>query len=1084
MAKGPFVSLHNHTELGSPMDGMNDTYELFKYAKQIDHPAIAITDHGSLAAHYDAWKASQKTGVKLIPGCEFYFTDDLTTKRNAHMVLLPKTELGYKTILRLNFEAFKNQSLGYMGKRTPRISWEHIEQFNQDIFCLTACSNGLLSKILIADNDEEKATCYMKRLQSIFQDRLFLEIQPHALKTEDGKVDQVRLNQTLMRLGHDNKIPYVVTCDAHYLDRDHAKYHDMMLAIKDKKAVDDPDRFKYGVEEMYLKTHEEIVDFFGKEVADTAMQNSLKIAEACQEPTYLSPKGPLLPKFPVKDEPSYSEFSKWKENNQQDLEEDKSYLRYKCIEGFNLKLSNLNQEDKKKYWNRILTELSVLEFRNFSSYMLIVADYINWAKENSISTGPARGSAAGSLVAYLVGITSIDPLKYDLVFERFHNKEKKSFPDIDSDFSDPGRVKDYIRQKYGEDRVASISNLSTTTPKVIIKDVARSLRLGGDKSSAFKISNAITAIMPDTKTIEEAVESSKQFADYMKRYPALYENSLKLQNLTRNWSVHAAGIVISDRPLYEVVPLRIDDKTGQVVTQWEKTRCEENGLIKMDLLGLKTLNVIDDTFRMIKQSTGENLTIDQIPLDDPETFKMISRGETAGVFQLEASLTPLCLKIKPDNVSVISDINALGRPSCNAEQRQSYIRRRFGVEQIKYRHKKLENSLKKTYGISLYEEAMMTLAKDCAGWDLNKSDNLRKITKLKGKDPDLVLKTEAEFIKDCMSYSKMTYQEASDIWEHEILPYGLYGFNRSHSLAYSHISVQTAWLKKHHPAQFMCALINSEDPNSDKVLEYLTECKKMGIKILPPDINNSGGQYRVIQDNNIVTGLTAVKGVGPTAIEEIEKCQPFTNLFDFFVRTNGRTIQKTVIQSLSKAGAFDSFSRTRKDIFDNYAKYRTKANNAAKQEKDISKIELPKEQEEWTRSEILMNEKEVLGRTLSGNLHEVYKNFFRMDSSLVTPLGKISSLPVKTKIKVEVILNSMIKEFTIKKGKNIGKKFAKYAIEDVHGNLGELTVWNDQYEKYRLMFKDGTPIKAICVVDEYLDQKSLSLATLEQIFGK
>ena len=915
---GKYVSLHNHTELGSPLDGMNDVKDLFVRAKEVGHPGVAVTDHGTMTAIYDAWKASQETGVKLIPGMEAYFTDDESEKKSYHLVLLAKNETGYRNILKLNYMSYQNQVSGFMGKKTPRISWRHIEEANEGVIALTACSNGLVGKTLITNQDVALAEKHMKRFHSIFKDRFFLELQPHALQAtqKDGKeVNQIKLNEAMLKYSNDFGIPYVITCDAHYRDKDHAKYHDFMLAIKDKKAVDDPDRFRYGVQDMYLKTEDEITEFFGKNIAHIGMRNTMSIYEACEIPSYIEPKGPVLPAYPVQYESDYKEFLEWKSKTKSTLSmsEDKAYLRYKCIEGFKDKLSHLTREEKEDYWDRVKMELGVLEDKNFSSYMLIVADYINWAKER-MPVGPARGcfipgskvilsngssrniedisigdcvishdgtanfvincltysideeivelefddgrkiqctkdheiftknrgwvaainltlddifvtysfidsifesniklkysssymykgnvhdltventhsynidgiavhnSAAGSLVAYLSGITEVDPIQYDLLFERFQNAQKKSFPDIDSDFSDPSLVKEYIKNKYGEDNVASISNWSTLSPKVAVKDVARSLRLGGDKSTAFTIANAITAAMPDVASVDEAIKMSDDVKKYMNKYPELYQYTKKLESLTRNWSVHAAGVVIGDRPLYEMAPLRIDEKDGKVVTQWEKTRCEDNGLIKMDILGVQTLTTINDTFKIIEETTGKKLTTADIDFSDKDVYKMIGRGETAGVFQLESSLTPLCMKIKPKDIEEISAINALGRPSCPPDQRAQYVNRKLGKEQIVYKHPSLERAQKKTYGITLYEEQMMIIAKDCAGWDLNQADALRKITKLKGKDEALLLKTESDFIKDCMSHSKMKYEDAKRIWKEEIEPFGMYGFNKS-----------------------------------------------------------------------------------------------------------------------------------------------------------------------------------------------------------------------------------------------------------------------------------------------------------------
>ena len=1121
MTKGPFVSLHNHTELGSPLDGMNDTYDLFRRAKEVDHPAVAVTDHGTLTALYDAWKASQETGVKLIPGIEAYFADDLSSRKSYHLVLLAKNEIGYRNILKLNYHSYQNQVSGYMGKKTPRISWEHIEAYNEGVFALTACSNGLIAKTLITDNDEEKALCHINRLHEIFKDRLFLELQPHALydvNKSGREVNQQKLNDSLLRISNDFGIPYVITCDAHYRDKEHAKYHDFMLAIKDKKAVDDPDRFRYGVQDMYLKTHEEVIDFFGPKVANIGMQNSIKIMNECAEPSYIKPKGAMLPSFSVSEEPDYKEFLEWKNKIKSTIPDDKSYLRYKCVEGFKEKLTHLDKDDKEEYWDRVKAELSVLEEKNFSSYMLIVSDYVNWAKKR-MPVGPARGSAAGSLVAYLTGITNVDPIEYDLIFERFHNNKKKSFPDIDSDFSDPGLVKDYIKDKYGAERVASISNWSTLSPRVVIKDVARSLRLGGDKSSAFKIANTITSIMPDADTLSKAMNESTQLCVYMDQYPELYEYASKLQNLTRNWSMHAAGIVIGEGALCESVPLRID-KEGHIITQWEKTRCEENGLIKMDLLGLKTLTVIDDAFKLIKNSTGKDLTVNDIDMKDQKVYDMIGRGKTIGLFQLESSLTPFCIKLKPKSIEDISAINAIGRPSCKPAERRRYAKRRLGLEKTVYEHPNLERALEKTYGVLVYEEQAMIIAQDCAGWDLNQADALRKISKLKGKDPKLVLRTETNFVKDCMNYSDMTYEVACKIWKTYIEPLGGYAFNKSHSISYSIISFYTAWLKHHYPSEFMCALINSEDPNSDKAQEYLDECRKMGIEVLPPNVNYSAGRYTILEDGNISTGTSAIKGVGDKAIISIIENQPYENYPDFLARNDSRTVGKTIIQSLSKAGALDCFDRTRQDMHDNYQKYRSKAKNAIKKaieskifaanptmkkvpkdqrdvlfekhsilknsdefRKIIDELEFGDSEEEWDRKNILLFEREVLGRSLSGNLHEVFKSFFT-GGSLVTPLSQVSILNSGTRIKVEAIIKTKIKEFKIKNGKNIGKKFAKYLIEDINGDTCGLTLWAEDYEKYKSMLKDGLPIKAICKVNSYLDQKDLALSALERIYGR
>lgn len=1128
-----FVSLHGHDNIGSVLDSIADIDELFDRAKELDQHAMAVTNHGTLTSVVDCLAASERTGVRFVPGEEIYFAADKTQKKSSHMVLLAKNHNGYKNILRMNYEAYQNQVSGYMGKMTPRITWEHIEKYNEDVFCLTACSNGLLSKDIVQDNLGVAET-NLKRLHSIFRDNLYLEIQPHSLKTEDGNVDQIKLNEKLIEYSSKYSIPYVTTCDAHYVTKEQSSVHDMMLAIRDKKPLSDPNRFRYGVQEMYLKSSDEIVDFFGSDIANTAMKNSIIIADACEIPNYLKSRGAILPKFPVKKQTDYDIFKEWWIAHCEELPEDKAYLRYHCVLGFQKFTEGYSDEKKREYWNRVKYELSVLELHNFSSYMLIVADYVNWAGSNGVICGPGRGSVNGSIVAYFIEITKTDSIRYELPFERFHNKEKKAFPDIDCDFSHPDRVKAYIKDKYGKDYVAQISNWAVMTPKVVLKDIARSLEIGGGRSEAFEIANHITSIMPDVHTIAEAIEMSDQtkereFSRFMAQYPEVKEYSEKLQNLTRQWSIHAAGVVISTVPLYEIVPLRIGDEeededgiaiSGEAVTatQWEKTRVEEFGLVKMDILGLNTLTIMSDAVRYIKESTGKDLKIDDIPLDDPETYKMIGRGENLGVFQLESSLSPLCMKIRPKDVETISAINALGRPSCPAEQRKAYIDRRSGKEKIKYTHPSLINALGPTYGISLYEECMMYIARDCAGWDLNEADGLRKLTKLKGKDPELALKIETNFIKDCMGRNGMTYEQATDIWESEIASFAGYGFSKNHSIPYSIISVQTAWLKQNYPTQYMCALLNGQKPNSDKAMSYIVECKRLGIKITPPDINKGAENYKVIEDKVISTGFTAVKGLGPKAIPELIKNQPYSDFCDFLLKGNDVTIKEEVfgdetmtatewlkkgtplpkdakqgsegfigkgaLQALAACGALDVFGRKRKDIYDNYESYRTKVKAAIKKGKvptDIG-LGLPEINDEWPRKEFLYNEREIMGRPLSGETHEIFKGFFKGGSETLK-FSDIKSLKTGAMIKVEGIVKTMMKEFKIKQGPKTGRKFAKYLVEDLEGNTTGLTMWTEHYEKFGSKFKDGTPFKAICKVGEYMDEKSLNLEEVLEVFG-
>lgn len=1098
----PFISFHNHTSSGSLLDALISTEQLLGRAKELGQSAIAVTDHGSVFSIYDAFKISKQNGVKLIPGNEFYFVhdpDDEEERGNKHLVLIARNETGWRNILKLNYLAWQKQKTIFM-KQYPRITWKDIEQYNEGIIALTACSSGIIARHIM-HNDMDKAHCHVEKLKGIFGDNLFLEVQPHSLKTENGKVDQVRVNETMFQLCKEYDLKPIATCDAHYLDANDAVYHDMLLAIKDKKPISDPDRHRYSVNEFYLKPGRAIMEFFGSARGAELIRNSQLINSRCENPTYLEPKGAKLPQFPVSDAADYSEFKTWKEENiKGELPEDAAYLRYKTIRGFQQLYNHLEPEKIDEYWQRLKTEIKILEEKSFSSYMLIVADYIDWAKKNEIMVGPARGSAAGSLVANVIGITTPDPIKHKLLFARFINKYKKAYPDIDVDFSMPDKVKDYLKKKYGEKRVASISNVAVMSPKVVVKDVARSLELGGKaddsdevkKSETFRIANNITKVMPDVaETVQQAMGISREFAAFMAKYPELYKHCTRLQNIERQYGVHAAGVVIVNDDLDEIAPLRCD-RDGNLVLAWEKERAEENGFIKFDLLGLITLCVIADTIKTIKRTTGSDIDIEKIPLEDQEVFKNIARGSTKCVFQLEASLTPLCRAIKPTSIDDIAVITALGRPAVPQEQRKAYIERRFGKADIELLHPNMANCTKDTYGELIFEEQLMELAHDIAGWELDKADNLRKITKMKEKGKELVAKTEGEFIGDAIKNGIDKFS-AQNIWD-VIAGWSGYGFNRSHAVAYSYLSYYTAWLKHYYPTEFMCAIINSEDPNSDKVQEYKQAAIEMGIEIAPPSISTSGLKYEVVGPHRIVTGLLAVKGIGDGAIEYIIDHRPYQSFPEFIMKSTGTKgnrspITKTVIESLAKVGCFDGLGMTRKNALEHWSDVKTKVAAAVKRaaknstEVDLSRVmeELDPE-DEYPKRQVMKNEMEVIGHYLTGNHNDIYGGFFR-NTPDITSLADVGKTSSGQTVKIEAVIKVKIKELKINKksSKSFGRAFAKYMLEDVNGVTAELTLWPDHYEKLRTIFTDGTAIRALCEVNEYMDTKSLVLRQVEDI---
>lgn len=1097
-----FISFHNHTSSGSLLDALISTEQLFNKAKLLGQEAVAVTDHGSVFSIYDAYKMSKKTGVKLIPGNEFYFVhdpDDEEERGNKHLVLIATNEIGWRNILKLNYLAWQRPKTIFM-KQYPRITWKDLEQYNEGIIALTACSSGIIARHIM-NNDMEKAHCHVVKLKSIFGDNLFLEVQPHSLKTENGKVDQVRVNETMFKLCREYDIRPVATCDAHYLDANDAVYHDMLLAIKDKKPISDPDRHRYSVNEFYLKDGGSILNFFGSARGIELIKNSQLINKRCANPDYLEPKGARLPQFPVNDAEDYNEFKTWQEKNiaKRSMPEDVSYLRYKTSVGFQKLYEHLEPEQVDEYYQRIKAELNIVEEKGFSSYMLIVADYINWAKKAGITVGPARGSVAGSLVANMLGITTPDPIKHKLLFARFINKYKKAYPDIDVDFSTPDPVKEYVKKKYGAKRVASISNLSVMSPKVVVKDVARSLELGGHdgdsdeqkKSEAFRIANDITKVMPDVAdTVQEAMNISREFAQFMAKYPELYKHCTRLQNIERQYGVHAAGVVIASEDLDEIAPLRCD-KDGNLVLAWEKERCEENGFIKFDLLGLITLCVVADTIDAIKKRTGKIIAIENIPLDDQMVFKDISKGNTKCVFQLEASLTPLCKAIKPKTIDDIAIITSLGRPAVPQAQRQAYIERRFGRAKIELLHPLMANCTKDTFGELIFEEQLMELAHDIAGWELDKADSLRKITKLKEKGKELVAQTEGEFIGDAIK-NNVDKESAQKIWD-VIAGWSGYGFNRSHAVGYSYLSYYTAWLKHYYPAEFMCAVINSEDQNSDKVQEYKQTALEMGIEIVIPNINDSGLKYEMFGDKKIITGLMAIKGIGDAAIEYMIENRPYNSFPEFIMKSTGTKgnrspITKTVIESLAKAGCFDILGITRKCALEYWPDIKTKVGSAVKKaNKNNIDVELSNIlngfdlSEEFSKKEILHNEMQVMGHYLTGTHNDIYGGFFKGGPDIVN-LCDVNNIQSGKTIKIEAVIKLKSKELKIKaKGKNYGRIFAKYLLEDTYGKTAELTLWPDYYEKFRHILLDGIPIRAICEVNEYLDTKSLILRKVEDI---
>ncbi len=790
-----FVSLHNQTDY-SILDSTISVKKLFEKAKELGQKAVAITEHGSFASVFDALKASRETGVKLIVGCEYYFVENALNpdEKFRHLILLAKNAIGYRNLLTLNKLGFDQGS--FIGKRVyPLIDWKLLEKYTEGIICLTACGNGIISQ-LINKGKIQEAENTLLRLKNLFGKDLGVEIQPNNMKRGSNiyndQIDQQTLNRQLILLGLKHDIKIVPACNAHYLTKEDHDAHDVLLAIGSHQPKYSNFRLRYPVADFYLKTGDEVEQFFarnydpkyGKGFAASLCANTIDFADKCEfpdwvEPKYSNPSGKELPIFPAKDENDYQEFLQWcegQDNAIQQLEEDKKYLRFKCDKNFT-KLLNLDPEKYKIYKDRIAEELDVMEFHGFSSYMLVVADYVNWAKHNDIAVGAGRGSAGGSLIAYLLGIHEADPIKYDLIFARFHNKEKSAFPDIDVDFAPSGRelVQNYIRKKYGQDHVAHVSNVNTITPKVYVRDIARACELGGSKDEAIKIGNdAADCIPADVKDIEVAMKLPL-FAEYCKKYPEFIKYK-EICGKFRAWSTHAGGIIISNRSLVGLVPLR-KDKDGSWSVEMDKDRAEQNGLVKMDTLGLSTLDIIGKTYALIKEN-GKSIPIINYDEYDQKTYDLISKGDTFCVFQLGTSggTIDLCRQVKPKNINDISNINSLARPSAR-DMRKDFILTKEGKKPYSLLHPNLERAFGKTYGFGLYEESLMYLAQDIAGWTLNEADKLRKLTKEKGKNPKKVMQWRQEFIDGSVK-NNINIQIGIRIWDEVISLFSGYGFNQ------------------------------------------------------------------------------------------------------------------------------------------------------------------------------------------------------------------------------------------------------------------------------------------------------------------
>ena len=1064
-----FVSLHNQTDF-SILDSLISPKALFKRAKELGQTAIAITDHGSVAAAWDAWKASKDTGVKLIIGCECYFQNDAANvnEKFRHIVLLAKNATGYRNLLTLNKKGFDQSS--FVGKRVYSVlDWKLLEQYSEGLICLTACGNGVVSQLLM-NHKMDEAEDTVIRLKQIFGPNLGLEVQPNNMKRGSNifndEIDQFFLNRQLINLGKKHNIRVVAACNTHYLKKEEAETHDVFLAIGSHQPIFSNFRLRYPVPDFYLKTGDEVKAFFARNYGETVAQelcdNSIHFANLCEKPEWIDPKysnptGKELPIFPVKDEPDYQEFLDWRRSQPIEelvLDEDKAFLRFHCYKYFVGRIKGLNESNMKQYRDRLAEELDVIEYHGFSSYMLIVADFIDWARKHDIAVGDGRGSVGGSLIGFLLGIHQADPIKYNLIFARFHNKEKSSFPDIDTDFAPSGRekVQNYLRQKYGDDHVAHVSNVNTITPKVYARDIARACELGGSKEEAVRIGNEVADCLPaEIHSIDDALTKVPLFAEYVKKYPE-FEKYKDICGKYRAWSTHAGGIVISARPLTGLVPLR-KDKDGALAIEYDKDKAEENGLVKMDTLGLSTLDIIGQTMQLIKEA-DKPLPAEPMDYDayDKETYDIISSGDTFCVFQLGTSggTVDLCRRIKPATINDIANINALARPSAR-DMRNDFIKTRNGERPMSLLHPNLGRAFNSTYGFGLYEECLMYLAQDIAGWSLHSADRLRKLTKEKGKNPKKAQEWRTEFINDAV---KNGVNEAigKRIWDEVVDKFQGYGFNVSHAVLYSMTGYKTAFLKAHYPIEFLMANlmaeVKSNTPDARGNIEKIKkELRKHRVKVVPPDINKSELVYTIEDGNRLITGLDAIKFVGEDAIKDIISKRPFKDFFDFMVRVSSKAVRANSIQALAACGALDSFKIPRKLMFLYCSDYRKKLQVwLKKHDPSVDQFVYPYPSEpDWSDPELYALEQYYLGESFVCRPAVAYGNFFKDDHKTTQDIKKSKD---KTNINsFKGIVRSFF-EFRVKKetSKYYGKPMIKAVLEDKNGDQCTCTIFPDRWD--------------------------------------
>ncbi len=1050
-----FCHLHLHSHY-SLLDGANRIDDVIRRAVELQMPAVALTDHGNLFGAVQFHDSAVKHGIKPIIGCEVYVArqgrkhKEGRSSGSNHLILLASNEQGYRNLVHL-------VSLGYLEGfyYRPRVDKELLSRYSEGLICQSACLQGSVASNLVGDR-YEAARREAGELSEIFgPGNFYLELQDHQIE------DQKTVNKGVLRLARDLGLPMVATNDCHYLDRADAHAHDLLLCIQTGKTVDDTDRLAYKTQEFYFKTPDEMRSIF-RDVPE-ALENTLAIADRCD--FAFGPTHNIFPDFEV---PAGETVD--------------SYFEKVARAGFEERLAKLRRLEKEgrlrhpieHYRTRLDNEIRVIQQMQFSAYFLIVWDFIRYARETGIPVGPGRGSAAGSLVSYALRITDVDPLDYDLLFERFLNPERVTPPDIDIDFCmlRRGEVIDYVTHRYGRENVSHIITFGTMAARAAIRDVGRSLSVPyADVDKIAKLVPAGPGVTLDKSL--ESVKELQEMADRHPQYSQILQVARRLEGLARHASTHAAGVVIAPRPLIELVPLYRSNK-DEITTQYPMSDLERLGLLKMDFLGLTTLTVIDQALEQISSQLGQEIQLQEIPLDDAETLQLFCDGRTSGIFQFEsAGMRDILRRLQPSRFEDLIALNALYRPGpIQGGMIDDFIDRRHGRVEVAYELPELEETLRETYGVIVYQEQVMQIASRLAGFSLGEADLLRRAM---GKKKKSVMEAQRKKFLEGARQRQIDAAKARKIFD-LMERFAGYGFNKSHSTAYALLAYQTAYLKAHYPVHFMAALLTSEMSNTDKIVQYLGETREMGIAVLPPDINESDVKFKGAGDLRIRFGLAAVKNVGEAAIRAIierrSEVGRFRGFFEFCEELDLRLLNKRALESLVKAGAFDSLFPQRKsllEVLDRAIEHAQKKHkDRLSGQKDLfgalagsepeAPIEVP-DRGEWSDREKWAFEKEVLGFYLSGHPLEKYqaelKGFCRYSAAEVDPdlAGQ------------DVSLGGVVSSFRRLQTKK-GDTMAVFQLEDMTGTI-EVLMWPTIFERFKHFLESDSPIcvRGRCDVD-------------------